>query len=228
MKRILTLAATMLLTILGATAQQTEKFVIHIEEPLSKYLFLYDEWQEGVAEFEKNRNTITANYNAYFQRVQYTDKNEIYAYDVQSTSPLLYITIGEDKWVNDGKKHYRVVREEGGLILAEAISLHTVDQAKDAGYGATSSTSAISTNNAMFNMNAGFMDLRQVSTIELTMERRTNYVIGLNNDFESLSTKNLGKLLPDKKSAIRDFVKKEKIDFTVREDAIRVFEFITQ
>ena len=127
MKRILTLAATMLLTILGATAQQTEKFVIHIEEPLSKYLFLYDEWQEGVAEFEKNRNTITANYNAYFQRVQYTDKNEIYAYDVQSTSPLLYITIGEDKWVNDGKKHYRVVREEGGLILAEAISLHTVD-----------------------------------------------------------------------------------------------------
>ena len=77
-------------------------------------------------------------------------------------------------------------------------------------------------------MNAGFMDLRQVSTIELTMERRTNYVIGLNNDFESLSTKNLGKLLPDKKSAIRDFVKKEKIDFTVREDAIRVFEFITQ
>lgn len=228
MKRLFTLSAALLFTILGASAQEAEKFIIRIDDRLSDHIFLYDEWQEGVAEFEQNRNTITANYNAYFQRVQYTDKNEIYAYDVASTSPLLYVTIGEDKWVNDGKKHYRVVREEGGLILAEAISLHTVDQAKDAGYGATSSTAAITTNNAMFEMNSGFIDLRQVSTIELTMERRTTYMIGFNGDFNSLSAKNLGKLLPDKKNDIRDYVKKEKLDLGVREDAIRLFEYINQ
>lgn len=228
MKKIISLGFLILFTAIGVSAQESEKFIIRIDDPISDHIFLYDEWQEGVAEFEQNRNTITANYNAYFQRVQYTDKNEIYAYDVVSTTPLLYVTIGEDKWVNDGKKHYRVVAEKGGLTLAEAISLHTVDQAKDAGYGATSSTAAITTNNAMFEMNSGFIDLRQVSTIELTMERRTTYMIGFNGDFNPLSAKNLGKLLPDKKNDIRDYVKKEKLDLGVREDAIRLFEYIMQ
>lgn len=228
MKRLLTLTAMLVLTILSASAQQTEKFTIKFEEPLSKYLYLYNDWQTGIAEFENNRNELKVNYNAYFQRVQYVDKNDIYAYDIVSTSPLLYVTIGEDKWVNDGKKHYRVVREKDGIYLAEAITLHTVDKAMDAGYGATSSTSAITSTNSMFNMNSGFMDLRQVSTMELTMERRINYVIGKDGDFNSLSTKNLNKAFPDKKNEIRDFVKKEKIDFNVREDAIRIFEFLTE
>ena len=228
MKRFITLTAMLMFAALGASAQETEKFTIRFEENLAKHIYLYDEWQTGIAEFEKNRNELKVNYNAYFQRVQYVDKNDIYAYDIVSTSPLLYVTIGEDKWVNDGKKHYRVVREKDGVYLAEAITLHTVDKAMDAGYGATSSTSAISSTNSMFNMNSGFMDLRQVSTMELTMERRTNYVVGKDGDFNSLSTKNLGKVYPDKKNEIRDFVKAEKLDLNVREDAIKLFEYITQ
>lgn len=228
MKRFLTLTAMLVFSILSASAQEPEKFTIRFEENLAKYLYLYDDWQTGIAEFENNRNELKVNYNAYFQRVQYVDKNDIYAYDIVSTSPLLYVTIGEDKWVNDGKKHYRVIREQDGIYLAEAITVHTIDKAMDAGYGATSSTSAISSTNAMFNMNSGFMDLRQVSTMELSMERRTNYVIGKDGDFNSLSTKNLTKAFPEKKNELRDFVKKEKIDFNVREDAIRVFEFLCE
>ncbi len=208
--------------------QEPEKFTIKINDILSDYVFLYDGFQDGVVEFQMNRNELRLNYNSYFQRIQFTDKNDIYAYDVTGVSPMLYATIGEDKWVPGKNKHYRVVMEKGDVILAEAITLHITNQAKDSGYGGTSSTAAITSNDALFQMNnMGHFDLRQVSTIELSAERRISYVVGRVGDFNTLNSKNLQKLFPDRKNDVKDFVKAEKIDFSDREDAIRIFEYLT-
>ncbi len=229
MKRFFSIGMALFVTMLTAHGQEAEKLTIKINDRLSDHIYLYDGFQDGVAEFQSNRNELRLNYNAYFQRVQFADKNDIYAYDVVGTSPLEFMTIGEDKWVPGKNKHYRVVVEKGGLILAEAITFHITNQAKDSGYGGTSSTAAISSNDALFQMNnQGHFDLRQVSTVELSAERRISYVVGLSGDFNTLNSKNLQKLFPDRKNDIKDYVKAEKIDFSKREDAIRIFEYLTE
>jgi hypothetical protein len=186
-------------------------------------IFRYPQFMPGVIHY-KNETVSHASFNL----------NNI-------TGELLYIAPSKDTLAvgNETSINYVTIQADTfyfDKVFIEAIHGNTIAKLgkieilkmgnieKEGAYGQMSSTASIESVEAYY---SGSQTYKLVAKSTITLEKRTVFFIGdNNNNFLPASKKNIIKMFSDKKSAVESFIKENKIAFSNEDDLVKLIDFL--
>lgn len=132
------------------------------------------------------------------------------------------IYISDKKFITAGKTYYEVLEGLRIPLLARHLC-SLIPPGKDSGYGGTSETSAIKTTSSVY-ASGKVYDLKLPDDYKVLPY--VEFVLKIDNDYVRIFNANqVIKCFPEKKEAVKEFVKKNKTDFKKEEDVRRLIAF---
>ncbi len=208
-------------------AQDSEKKISNanvITAPASNKVFRYPQFLDGMVYFKnETRSDAKLNFNMLNGEMEFiTPTGDTLAITNEPT--IKFITIGKDSFYYD--KGYIELLWSGTVArIAKKEILKPGDKKKAAGYGQNSSTSSIATYNSI--ITDGSQLTKMATREDLFLVKKTEYYIGdTYNHFLLANKKNLIKMFGKKQTAIENYLKENKVNFSSEEDLINIMGFL--
>jgi hypothetical protein len=231
MKRTLICFFASALLINSVVAQESETIVVKAGTKVIDYFppgerYRYPEFRDGKVIFKDNTFIATKlNYNILLGEMHFIQKRDTLA--LSNLRSVNYINVEEDTFYYDNG-FLEVVAGTDPVIMAVKQYVKMLDVQKSGAYGTKSSTSAITSYSSMYGA-SGTTNYKLVLNEDILLSRKTEYYIGNKEDgFVLYRKKYLRKLFPEYKAHITDYLKHNKVDFTNRDDLIRLTGYLQQ
>ena len=217
----------MVLSFSALQAQPLETYTVKpgdniLERIPLKVVFLYPAFTMGTVSFRDGRSVAgNLNYNLLIQAIQFIDgKGDTLALADENTIKQISIT-KDTFYYSDG-----YVKQFGNwtsVKLAERDFFKEFVQ-KPGSYGMSSAATAAHSINSVIVQGSTY---KLNTDKEVVMVKAKQYFIGNKfNEFVAADKKNLLKLFPKQKKDILDYLDKNAVDFTKKEDLIRLSTFL--
>ena len=210
----------------AATAQRLKTYTVpagvEVKEVVpANEIYQFSQFVQGLVIFKDGTSAPgRLNYNRLIAEIQFIDpKGDTLS--LANEQMIRTAIIGTDTfYYNDG--YVRQLAGGSRVKIGERIAFKEYIQ-KPGAYGLSSATTA--TNNLSVLLNRRSVDLN-VSQ-ELVLVKNINYLIGDKfNAFVVADRKAILKMFPDKRSAIEDFIEKNKISFTKPDHMVQLGKFL--
>jgi len=187
-------------------------------------IYKYPKFKSGKVSFQSGSTMVALlNYNILLSEMHFMQPPKD-TLAISNPAYIKFISIeGDTFYFNDGYLLYTAQNSKIKLYQKQYIKVD--DVRKSAGYGTTSSTSAITT---LGNLGGGSSHFTHnlVSQEELVLSKRLDFYFSDSlNKFYPFIKKNILKVYSEDKQKIGEFVKTNKIDFEKGEDAMKLFDF---
>lgn len=161
------------------------------------------------------------NYNTLTEEMIFKQNDNFLALTNLETIDTVYLN--KHIFIPVNKKFYEVACP-GSIALLIQHRKTLMDGGKQAGYGGTSQTSAVT---SISTLSAGGTLYKLKLPDNYTTKAATLYWINIKGKFRNfINEKQLSKILPDKKVQIRNFVEEHKSDFKKTDDVIALIKFL--
>jgi hypothetical protein len=182
--------------------------------------YLFPEFTRGTIKFKTGQvQFISLNYNSVTEEMIFNSNGNNLA--IADPMSIDTITILGRQFIPYQKIFYEVVE-----VLPVPLLIHhtanVIPPGKQAGYGSTSETSSI-TERSSFISSGKVYDMKLPDDYRVSPE--TEYVIKKDKFYKISNVNQVVKYFPEKKEAIREFVKKNKTNFKKTEDMKQMIEF---
>jgi len=184
---------------------------------LSHYIF--SEFSNGKILFKSGKVVEQQlNYNALTGEMVFDNGGGNYL-AISDPATVDTVTIQGRQFVPVNKKFYEVLTHSATPLFHE-YACTIKEQGANIGYGMSSTTTASSTLNTLI-QNGGAYNLKLPDGFKV--EATSTYWIFKDGKFQKANNaQQIGRVFPDKKAAIKDWVKKNDTDFSKREDIIKL------
>jgi hypothetical protein len=184
-------------------------------------IFQYPQFVQGLVVFKDGTSAPgRLNYNRMIAEIMFIDgKGDTLTLDNAKT--IKTATIGNDTfYYSDG--YVRQLTGGTKIKAGERVAFKEYIN-KPGAYGLSSATTA--TNNLAVLLNKRSLDLN--ISQEIVLVKNTNMMIGDRfNSFVPVERKTVLRMFSDNKSAIEDFLERNKISFNKREDVVELVKFL--
>jgi hypothetical protein len=186
---------------------------------LSHYIF--PEFRKGTIKFKNLQvQEMMLNYNSVTEEMIFDSNGKKLA--IADPASIDTITIENRKFISGNNIFYEVAGNYPVPLLIHHVC-NLIPPGKDVGYGATSQTSAVTSINSLMGKGTIY-ELKLPDDYRLSPA--SEFLIKLNNNFYRVYNANtVSKYFPDKKDAIKVFLKNNKISFKKTEDMKKLIEF---
>lgn len=196
-----------------------------IEESLPDSLsYVYPRFERGTVYFRNGSfGNANLNYNLVKGEMLFIDqKGDTMAVDNEPT--IKYIVINDDSFYYD-KGYLQEVANYPSGKLAKRESIDLGDELKMAGYGQTSSVSAITSLSSIYR-GAEYTPLNARG--ELLLLKHTRYYLGDKfNNFQPVSKKNLVRMFGGNETLLDDYLKQNKLVMNNEDDLKKIIDFLS-
>jgi hypothetical protein len=186
-----------------------------------KEIYHYSDFVPGTVVFRHGAATAgRLNYNSLEAAVQFIDlKGDTLSLANEHT--ILYILIAKDTfYYNDG--YIRLLTGSSSVKLGEQVFFKEFIQ-KPGAYGLSSATTATNNLTALLAKRSVDLNVNQ----EIVLVKNTSYLIGNKfNEFVPFDRKSIMKMFPRKKPDIDEYLKKNKVNYSKKEDLIKLVDFL--
>jgi len=210
---------------INATITQGEK--IATLSPDKNYVLLYENPTDGRITF-KNNTFAKAKLNIDLLRseVLFLSPEKIYT-PLANQEQISYFSIGKDLFFNSSYGIVQVIANINNVQLGIIRGFKPVNVEKEGAYGMTSSTSSIQQISSILetspNIYAANLSVKQ--KVELGYFEK--YYLISNGNYLIANTKYFSKVFKIKKKELDEFAVKESINFSKKEDLIKLMNFCT-
>jgi hypothetical protein len=190
--------------------------------PLSER-FLYGDFAPGKVVFKGG--TVTSarlNYNILYGDIQFIQNRDTFS--IGNPGDIRYVNVKTDTFYFD-KGYMRILAGNNAAKFAVRQFVRVVDYQKKGAYGTSSSTAAIDSYSSLL---SGPHNYNLIVDVDLVMRKETLYYIyrtGLG--FEPFRKKTIFQVFPEKADELKKYLKEQPVDFDVKEDLLRLFQFLT-
>lgn len=161
------------------------------------------------------------NYNTVTEEMIFTQNNTNLALSKPETIDSIYLN--KKVFVPVDKKFYELAFN-GSISLFIQHRKTLIDGGKPAAYGGTTQTSAVT---SIASLSSGGNIYKLKLPDSYTTKDATLYWINSKGKFRNfINEKQLGKILPDKKAQIQNYVKEHNTDFKKTEDVVELVRFL--
>jgi hypothetical protein len=161
------------------------------------------------------------NYNTVTEEMIFTQNNTNLAIDKPETIDSIYLN--QKVFIPVNRKFYELAFN-GNIQLLIQHRKTLIDGGKPAAYGGTTQTSAVT---SITSLSSGGNIYKLKLPDSYTAKDATLYWINTKGKFRNfINEKQLGKILPDQKVQIRNFVMEHSSDFKKTEDVIAIVKFL--
>jgi hypothetical protein len=188
-------------------------------ETISHYIF--PEFNRGIIKLKTGQvNEMNLNYNSVTEEMVFDSNGRKMA--IADPMSIDTITIQGRKFIPFQNIFYEVILESPVPLLIHHTAT-VISPGQPSGYGTTSQTSAISQKSSLV-ASRGIYEIHLPGEYEVTPE--PEFMIKQNSKIYKVSNSNqVIKYFPEKKEAIKEFVKKNKTNFKKSEDMKKLIDF---
>jgi hypothetical protein len=202
--------------ILKVTGQTSTK----MDEPL-----LFDEFTMGKVIMKSgDTKEVMLNYNPYAEKMLFTENNRLW--EISEPELVESVIINERIFVPYKKVFYEMIPCKKYSLYIK-YSINELPEAKQAGYGSTSETTAITSYSNIISSSGTNYNLNKkegFKTVMITLF----WIKKGNKYYKANNIKQFRKYFPEKADAIEAFVKDKKINFDDPEDMITLIRFCNE
>ena len=186
--------------------------------------YRYPEFTQGKVAFRNGTSIVTRlNYSILVGEMQFLTEKDTMAID--NERDIRYVQIMKDTFYYDNG-YLEVVAGHDPAIMTVKRYVKISDIKKEGPMGTRSSTSNAQAYGGIYDQGA-LRNHNLVLQEDLVLSKNQDYYIGNSaGGFLPYKMNNVLKLFPNNKTAIQDFLKKQKTDFKVKDDLIRLTEFL--
>lgn len=184
-------------------------------------IYQFPQFVQGLVIFKDGKSAPgTLNYNRLIAELQFIDSKDD-TLSLANEQMIRTAIIGSDTfYYSDG--YVRQLAGGSRVKMAERIAFKEYIQ-KPGAYGLSSATTAANNLSVLINRRSVDLNVSQ----ELVLVKNTNYLIGDKFNAFVIADKNaVLKMFPDKRSAIEDFIEKNKISFTKPDHMVQLGKFL--
>jgi hypothetical protein len=189
-------------------------------------MYEYAEFQPGMVTFKTGINSqARMNYNFIYEAIQFISaKGDTLV--VSKPEEVKTITIGNAVYYYAGERYVKLDTVIGKAQIGIAGFFAIINKKKIGGYGLRTEGGADSYGSfAVPGVNqANFNFVPNVETV--VAYRRALFIGNQFNHFLPVTKKNILSFYPDKERKLKDYLDKEKVNFTSREDLIRLLQYM--
>jgi hypothetical protein len=191
-----------------------------------KERYRYPEFIQGKVMFKNDNYTVTKlNYSILQGEMQFIQSRDTLA--IVNTKDINYVQIMLDTFYYDNG-YLEVLAGHYPVIMAVKQYMKLSDRVKEGAYGTRSSTSAIQSYSSIYDA-GGSRNYNLILQEDLLFSRNTVYYIGNNkNGFLPYTKSNVLKLFPLYRSTIVGYLKKNAVDFKLKEDLLQLTKFLQE
>ncbi len=183
--------------------------------------YIFPEFTRGIIKLRTGQvRELSLNYNSVTEEMVFDNNGQKMA--LADPMSIDTITIQGRKFIPSQNIFYEIILElPVPLLIHHVTTLRS--PGKPAGYGTTSETSAITQTSTLVSSRRIY-EIKLPGEYEVTPE--PEFMIKQNSRFYKVANSNqLIKYFPEKKEAIKEFVKKNKTNFKKSEDMKKLIEF---
>ncbi len=125
-------------------------------------------------------------------------------------------------WKIDGQ-YYHILTSDGNISLAMGKLLKLANEAKTGAYGASGENASITTVN-MVTLSGKTFDVGTPTRYNFSY-KESLYLVTSSFKLKQFNKKNLGDLYPKRRADIDEFIKANKLNLKLKEDALRLFNY---
>ncbi len=195
---------------------------------LSHYVF--PEFREGVVKKKSGaENKALLNYNSITQEMIFDKDNQKYALSEINTIDTVYID--KTKFIPVDSVFYEVIGTSTPFNLYVQHRCEIQQPGKDAGYGTTTQTSAVTALSSNYNRTtSGFNSLYSLQLpSDFKVLPYTEFWLKKSNGYIKIATaKQLQKVFPTKEVEIKAYIKNYKTDFKKQKDLVALINNVAK
>lgn len=183
-------------------------------QPVKLVQYVFDEFSPGTVKLKSGESyKQRLNYNIVTNEMVFEDNGKFAA--IANAESVDTIYIGDRKFIPLNKKFYEVLAN-GPMPLLEQFAATVSEPGTSIGYGSTTNTGAASSYQSLIR-DGGVYGLKLPDGY--TVIPKNDFFILKDGNLERAGNqKQLGKVFPDKKDKIKDFVQKNHTNFSKREE----------
>lgn len=188
--------------------------------------YRYPEFTQGKVLFRDQTLTVTKlNYSFLAGEIQFLASGDTMA--IADEKKIRYVQIMLDTFYFDNGYLEKITGQDP-VIMAVKQYVKIADIKKEGPMGTRSSASSVQTYSGILDQGHG-MNLNLVLQEDIVLSRNNDFYIGNTRDgFLFYNKSNVLKLYPQHKSAIKNHLKTNPVDFKVKEDLIKLTEFLAK
>jgi hypothetical protein len=189
-------------------------------------MYRYPEFTQGKISFKDGTATVTKlNYSILVGEMQFIASGDTMA--VANEKDIRYVQIMLDTFYYDNG-YLEVIAGHDPVLMAVKRYVKVADIKKEGPMGTRSSGTGAQTYSGIYDI--GIMSNHSlVMQEDLVLSQNTDYYIGnAAAGFLVYKKNNVKKLFPKHKSAIEKYLKTNAVDFNVKEDLVKLTEFLKQ
>jgi hypothetical protein len=187
-------------------------------------LYEYEQFQPGAVTFKNGvRSQATFNYNFVHESVQFiSPKGDTFV--IANPEEVKSVVIGKDEYYYALNRFVKLDTTIGSAKIGIAGFFTTVSRRKLSAYGSTVDGGVDSYGSYVIPTNT---KLNLTPNVETTVAYRKAMFLGNRfNLFLPVTRKNIFSFYPDKERELKEYLAKTKVDFTSREDVIRLIGYM--
>lgn len=186
-----------------------------------KRIMLFEDYTQGTVLMKnKSRTTTLLNYDAANRLMMYRQNDEEMILSNNRQVDTIYIS--SRKFIPIGPVYLEAVSVQNGIIYINWL-LKNINRGKKGAYGMPALGKVETVNTREFR-GGGTYDNEYLDIYQL-VNSNEYWLLNSDKPVKCKNLKGLIKLFPEREAQIKDFVKKEKLDFTKAKDAIQVINY---
>jgi hypothetical protein len=218
-----------LLAVIHTEAQEVKSYTIQAGGNILEVVpvsdrYEYPQFQSGIVTFKNGVNSQAKfNYNFIYEAVQFISaKGDTLV--ISNPENVRLVTIENSTYYYIGQRYVKLDTVIGNAKIGVSGFFATVNKKRLGGYGLRTEGGADSYG-AFAVPGANQVNINFAPNVETTVAYRRALFIGDQfNNFLPVTKKNIFAFYPDKEQKLKAFLDKEKINFTSKEDVIRLLE----
>lgn len=195
-------------------------------ENFYREIYRYPSFEWGLVEYKNSRQFKgLLNYNKVLGTVQFIDeKGDTLA--MNNEDQIKVITIGKDEFFYVAPDCLQEVKDGGKIKLVKNERIRIADKQKVGGLGITNSTGTIESIDRLdTKVNYNQIDINE----KLLLSKTTKFYIETEkNELVPASKKNILSLFSRHESAIKEYIKKNQVDFSREDDLAELTGYLSQ
>jgi hypothetical protein len=195
-------------------------------ENFYKQIYSYPSFEPGVVEYKNGQRFAgSLNYNKVIGAIQFLDeKGDTLA--ISNEESIQLITIGNDEFFYLAPECFQEVRDGGKFKLVKNERIRIADKQKVGGLGIANSTGTIESIDRLDTRSTyNQIDINE----KLLLNKTTKYYLETDkNGLVPASKKNILSMFPKHEEVIREYIKKNQIDFNREDHLAELTGYISQ